>query len=368
MMLSSLLARNFRVFQEINLTFEPGMQLFLGRNAQGKTSLIEAVLFLATSLSHRTRREDELIRWGETAAFLRGITEGPAGERVIECGLEKKRKALKIDGKPLPRVGDLYGCLRTVLFAPEDLAIVGGGPLERRRFLDMAIAQLDPGYIPLLQNYRRALRHRNHLLKRLQTARGGPGWRELETWDQPFVEYAVQVVRRRVETLERLGPLVKHYYSGLADDGPLEITYSPRLEPDPEAIRTYLQERMIRGRPAEIERGSTLSGPHRDDLLLELAGKNLGWYGSQGQRRAAALALRLGEARLSFEGTDEWPLLLIDDVVYEMDNTRRTRFWDRMETAGQLLVTATEREHLGAGVKPARIFRVEHGSIYPDGA
>ena len=143
MILSSLLARNFRVFSEINLSFEPGMQLFLGRNAQGKTSLIEAVLFLATSLSHRTHREDELIRWGETAAFLRGVTEGGEGGRVIECGLEKKRKAIKIDGKPLTRVGDLYGYLRTVLFAPEDLAIVGGGPLDRRRFLDMAIAQLE---------------------------------------------------------------------------------------------------------------------------------------------------------------------------------------------------------------------------------
>lgn len=368
MILSSLLARNFRVFSEINLAFEPGMQLFLGRNAQGKTSLIEAVLFLATSLSHRTCREDELIRWGETAAFLRGVTEGGEGGRVIECGLEKKRKAIKIDGKPLTRVGDLYGYLRTVLFAPEDLAIVGGSPLDRRRFLDMAIAQLDPGYIPLLHLYRRALRHRNQLLKRLQTARGDAGPRELEAWDQPFVEYAAQVVHRRVGTLERLAPLVKRYYGGLADDGPLDITYSPRVDPDPEAIRAYLLERLIRGRAAEIERGSTLSGPHRDDLLLGLAGKNLGLYGSQGQRRAAALALRLGEARLSFDATGEWPLLLIDDVVYEMDNTRRTRFWDRMETAGQLLVTATEREHLGAGVKPARVFRVENGSICPDGA
>jgi len=367
MILASLLVRNFRVFQEINLSFGPGLQLFLGRNAQGKTSLIEAVLFLATSTSHRTLREEELIRWGASAAYLRGVIQDPAGEHTIECGLEKKRKSIKVDGTPLPRVGDLYGCLRTVLFAPEDLAIVGGSPLERRRFLDMAIAQLNPGYIPLLHQFRRALRQRNHVLKRLQAARGDFGLRELETWDQSFVEYAAQVIYRRIETLDRLAPRVRNYYDGLADDGPLDLTYSLHVEKDPEAIRTCLMERLTRYRSAEIERGNTLSGPHRDDLIFQLAGKSLGLYGSQGQRRAAALALRLGEARLGFDQTGAWPLLLIDDVVYEMDNTRRTRFWDRMETTGQLLVTATDRGHLGAGVKPAQIFRVEHGSISPDG-
>lgn len=362
MILSSLLVRNFRLIQEVSLSFQPGMQLFLGRNAQGKTSLIEAVVFLSTSISHRTHREEELIRWGEKAAFLRG-TVGGEEPCSIDCGLEKNRKSIKIDGAALPRVGDLYGRLRTVLFAPEDLYIVGGSPQERRRFLDMAIAQLDSHYIPLLQNFRRALRQRNQLLKRLQSHRSTAGERELEVWDRPFLDYAAQVIFRRANTIKRIAPFVAEHYAGLADDGPLTVSYPGLAEEGVDAVRRVLLEKMLRIRNAEIERGSSQIGPHRDDAPLHLAGKNLVQFGSQGQRRTAALALRLAQAQLCKEWVGYWPLLLIDDVVHEMDNTRRARFWRRIDLSGQMIVTATDREHLGAGVQPAQLFKVENGSI-----
>lgn len=365
MILSSLLVRNFRLIHETALLLQSGMQLFLGQNAQGKTSLIEAVLFLSTSTSHRTRREEELIRWGEKAAFLRGHIENEE-THTLECGLEKNRKSIKIDGVVLPRVGDLYGHLRSVLFAPEDLAIVGGSPQERRRFLDMAIAQFNPQYIQVLQHYRHALRQRNQILKRLQARRSPAGDKELDAWNRPFVEFAAQVIFQRADTIRRLAPLVEEHYAGLADDGPFAISYPAGADGGVEAIRESFLERIQRIRSPEIERGNTLAGPHRDDLPLLLAGKNLTLFGSQGQRRAAALALRLAQAQLCREWVGYWPLLLIDDVVHEMDNNRRSRFWRRIDPGGQAIVTATDRDHLGIGMEPICIFKVENGSISSD--
>jgi len=366
MILFSLLVRNFRMIEEAVLSLGSGIQLFLGANAQGKTSLIEAILFLSTSTSHRTRREEELIRWGGETAFLRGDAE-EEGEKIrIECGLEKKRKSVKIDGAALPRIGDLYGHLRTVLFAPEDLEIVSGGPQMRRRFLDMSIAQIDREYITLLQKYRRTMEQRNAILKKLQNDPHGSGMRELAVWDQPFLEYAARIIHRRGETVRSLAPLAEEFYSALADDGPLGISYPPGEEKNLDEIANNLMERLERSRAAEIERGSCQIGPHRDDPSFSLKEKNLAQFGSQGQKRTAALALRLAEARLCAAKTGRRPILLIDDVVYEMDNRRRARFWERIDLDGQLIVTATSREHLGAELIPAKIFQVNDGTIRAD--
>lgn len=363
MRLAQCLIRNFRLIEEAALTFSNGIQLVLGLNAQGKTSLIEAIVFLSTSTSHRTRKEDELIRWGHETAFLRGDVER-GGERVVlSCGIEKKRKIVKVDNQPLPRIGDLYGRLRTVLFAPEDLAIVAGGPQERRRFIDMAIAQIDPQYIQSLQQCRRIVKHRNHILRKLQTQGAAAPDKELEAWDAPFLDAAAQVIERRRRCIKRLAPLVETCYAGLADDGPCIIGY-PSIESDDIAgIREELWQRMRRYARQEIERGSTQVGPHRDDLPVTLDGKPLAQFGSQGQRRAAALALRLAEARNACDAVGEMPILLIDDVVYEMDNSRRERFWRNIDLSGQLIVTATDRDHLGSPVEPAQTFEVSNGEI-----
>lgn len=365
MILSSLLVRNFRVIDEAAFSLQPGIQLFLGQNAQGKTSLIESILFLSTSTSHRTHREEELIRWGEKVAFLRGVVE--QNERyTIECGIEKNRKSIKIDGVALPRVGDLYGRLRTVLFAPEDLSIIGGSPQERRRFIDMTIAQLDPQYIHLLHQFRHALHQRNHLLKQIQIRHSPTVEKELDIWNRPFLDFAAQVIGRRADTIKQLSPFVQEHYDGLADDGPMTISYPFSMEGNPVEIRQSLSERLQRLRSSEIDRGSSQVGPHRDDLSLILAGKSLTQYGSQGQRRTAALALRLAQARLCREWVGHWPLLLIDDVIHEMDNHRRTRFWQRIDSSGQIIATATDREYLGSGIEPVRIFKVKNGSISSD--
>ncbi|MBZ0255558.1 DNA replication and repair protein RecF, partial [bacterium] len=331
--------------------------------AQGKTSLIEAIVFLSTSTSHRTRKEEELIRWGDETAFLRGGVDHNGEQQTLSCGVEKNRKVVKVDDQPLPRISDLYGRLRTVLFAPEDLIIVSGGPQERRRFIDMAIAQIDNEYIPLLQQYRRLVKQRNHILRRMQMAKGTDLSKELEVWNQPFLDAAAKVTERRGEFIDQLAPKVERFYAGLADDGPCRIEY-PAAEPgDAEAIREVLAERLGKYRNKEIDRGSSQFGPHRDDAPMTLNGASLAQFGSQGQRRAASLALRLAEADNASECVGAPPVLLIDDVVYEMDNTRRKRFWDNIDFSGQLIVTATDKDHLGSNLDPTQIFEVDNGAI-----
>ncbi len=363
MHLSSLLVRNFRLIEDASLEFGPGLHLALGLNAQGKTSLIEAIVFLSTSTSHRTRKEEELIRWGAETAFLRGAVDHNDQHQTLTCGVEKKRKVVKVDDQPLPRISDLYGRLRTVLFAPEDLDIVAGPPQERRRFIDMAIAQIDGAYIPLLQQYRRLVKQRNHILRRMQTDKSGDGSKELEVWNQPFLDAAAKVTERRGKFIGQIAPLLKQYYAGLADDGPCHIHYSPAEPGDAQAIREALAERLERNRSKEIDHGSTQLGPHRDNAPITLDDKNLAQFGSQGQRRAAALALRLAEAYNARNTVGAPPVLLIDDVVYEMDNTRRRRFWDNIDFSGQLIVTATDKDHLGADLDPKQTFEVDNGAI-----
>ncbi|MDP8243109.1 MAG: DNA replication/repair protein RecF [Candidatus Hinthialibacter antarcticus] len=363
MYLSSLLIRNFRLIQDASLEFGPGLHLALGLNAQGKTSLIEAVVFLSTSTSHRTRKEEELIRWGDDTAFLRGVVDQNGQQETLSCGVEKKRKVVKVDDQPLPRISDLYGRLRTVLFAPEDLIIVAGSPQERRRFIDMAIAQIDSEYIPLLQQYRRLVKQRNHVLRRMQLDKRNDLTKELDVWNHPFLDAAAQVAERRGEFIDQIAPLLERFYAGLADDGPCRIEYPAAAPGDAEAIREDLAKRLERTRAKEIDRGSTQLGPHRDDAPITLDGKSLAQFGSQGQRRAASLALRLAEADNARNAVGAPPVLLIDDVVYEMDNTRRKRFWDNIDFSGQLIVTATDKDHLGATLNPTQTFEVSHGAI-----
>ncbi len=367
MILTHLQIRQFRNIAQASFPLHEGLNLFEGQNAQGKTAVIEAALFLATSLSHRTRREEELIRWGEDTAYLKGTVDDAAEEIALECGISKQKKVVKVDGVPLPKIGALYGKLRVVLMAPEDLEIITGSPQIRRRFLDMAISQLDPQYISCLQKFKKSLKQRNHLLKRLQMNRSSNPQAELAAWDMHYITHAVQVIVRRINALNELQPLAENLYAGLADDGPFSIQYSLELQPDEDAVREYLTQKLKKTLQHDVDRGSTHHGPHRDDVVCILDGRNLNIFGSQGQRRTAALALRMTEAHWCRQVTSANPLLLIDDVVYEMDNNRRKRFWDLMNTTAQVIITTTDRTQLGIRQQPSVIYQVQNGQIYSDG-
>ncbi len=364
--LKNVRLRDWRNIQRAELDFDSGQTLLIGSNGQGKSNLIEAVYALATATSYRTRRDDELIRWGEPAAYLGGRVREDEGSTTLELGIERERrtKRVKVDGKPVARLADIYGHLRVTLLAPEDLQIVSGSPEHRRRYLDMLIAQLTPSHIAVLQAYRRAVRQRNHVLR----ASGGTATQstgtQLDAWDRQVAEFGADVMRRRREMASFLFPLAAEKHAVLAGGGEsLEAAYRPNVAAEPETEFQTILESLAGKRSRDLERGTTGVGPHRDDVSLRLSEHDAAITASQGERRTIALALRLAQAQAISERSGQESLLLIDDVVYEMDADRKHRFWETLPDSTQRLVTATHPRYLGQKSTEGLIYHVEHGEI-----
>ncbi len=366
MYVRTLRLRNWRNIENADLAFQPGLNVFVGANAQGKTNILEAVFYLATVSSHRTNRNEDLIHWDQPAAHIRGEVIDRTTSHMLECGLERRRRILKRDSESVSRVGDLYGTLRAAFFTPEDLEIVCGSPEQRRRFLDMAVAQTRPGYVRLLQRYRKIVRQRNEVLRSSRGAVGPTLDSQLHVWNVSLSELGAEIVAARKDAIQKLAPAFQEHYHGLAEEGTTSLDYPTRCEGDTleELSRSILQQ-LDRTRQRDLDRGTTTVGPHREDLSITLEERAIAVFGSQGQRRTAALALRLAESQMLAEESGEPPVLLIDDVLYEMDKERRRRFWDRMPEEYQLLVTATDHQELAATRHCGGMFHVERGSIYP---
>lgn len=364
MNIEHLKIRNFRNIENADLRFSPGYNVLVGANGQGKTNVLESVLFLGTSTSHRTNRERDLIKHGEEVAFVSGEINTGSGPKKIETGLSNDRKLLKIQGKPLTRVGDLYGHLRVVLFAPEDLHIIKGSPRLRRKYLDLAIAQMRPDHVLLLQNYRKVLRQRQLLLREAESLKSIES--QLDVWEEQLSRPAGAIVGRRWEIVKKLNELTTRLadeLSGGADR--LELTYRCSFgDFDPENAEKVCLEKFRNSRQRDFHQKQTSIGPHRDDLSFILQGKELATFGSQGQIRTASLVIRLAEIELIKSEVSEAPVLLIDDVMFEMDTGRRERFFDLLPRDSQGLVTATETSYVEPLIVDSRsVFQVKSGTI-----
>ncbi len=362
MFLSRLKIRNFRNLAAVDLELSPGVNLFFGTNAQGKTALLEAVGYLGTSTSHRTRRDEEMIRWKESAAYVCGVLAGEQ-EKTLEFGLSRDSKQVKVEGVVLKRIRDLYGQLRVVLFVPEDLEIVGGSPSERRRFIDLTLAQIEPEHISRLQEYQRILRSRNQLLKRAEGRRFDPD--EMEIWDNQLAQAAGPICDARQRAVRELAEDLERFHLRMTDGRErLKVAYRCSVElRDERTLEQSLAEHLVAARDRDLQQGSTSVGPHRDDLQFVVDGRDLRVFGSQGQRRTGVLALRLAELDWLQRKTGQHPVMLLDDVIYEMDESRRRHFFEAIEQGGQVLITATELEHLAPLVPGAKLFQVIGGEI-----
>ncbi len=364
--LSSLRVRNFRNIEAADLEFFPGVNVLVGKNAQGKTNLLEAILYLATSTTPRTRRKEDLVRRGEKTAFVSGLVIDGTEETRIEFGLERQAKRIKVNGNTLSRVQDLYGQMRVVFFAPEDLEIIGGSPAERRRFLDMGLSQVEPETISLLLKYDRAVKQRNNLLRRaFSRPNRSVEPREIDVWDEQCAKLGAKVICKRHRTLLEIAPLVSAAYERLAGHGLTAEYVGDVWDADEGECEKLLAENLLARRDADRQNGATSVGPHRDDLRFRVEDKVLRSFGSQGERRTAALALRLAEVEFQRLKTGSSPILLIDDVIYEMDPVRRGRFLDSLHREGQIIFTVTDLSALGPLAESSRVFRVDEGRISP---
>jgi len=383
---------DFRNHPAVFVAFPPGASVLVGPNGVGKTNVVEAIGFLAILGSHRAGQEANLVREGASAAVIRALVEREGRKVLLEVELRPGTGVRgRVNRAAVPRARDLLGVVRATLFAPEDLALVRGDPEERRRLLDALAVQRLPRYLASRHDYDRILRQRNTLLR---SAGGrlpaGGGLATLEVWDDKLAAAGAELWAERLRLVERLRPLVRAAYQELASRPDLvDLTYlssalgeraagvgagagtaagtaavGARAEappPEPPLLARLLRERLLADRTREIERGLTLSGPHRDDLALSLQGLPARTHASHGEAWSFALSLRLAAHQLlSSEG--EEPVLLLDDVFAELDRRRRERLAAAAMSVEQVIITASVPEELPPELKTA-MFHVEPGKI-----
>lgn len=355
MQITELTLRSYRSYETLHLAFDPGVQIFLGANAQGKTNIIEALYYAAFGRSHRTSSDAELIRVGADGAhialsFRRHDVPGALSFTFARGA----RRRIEYAGESL-RQRDLVGILPMVLFSPEDLFLVKGAPALRRRYLDAELSQASPAYYGELLRYTRILKQRNAVLKDIRERLAAPD--DLLPWDAQLAKSAAYIVTRRTSAVAQLGALSARVQSVLAAGEELTLVYdiagaAPESgAKDDMTERLYLwYNKMLReGRARDIARAATGVGPHLDDLVLRVGGMNLRSFGSQGQQRTGALALKLAELFYLQENVGEAPILLLDDVMSELDADRRRALLDFIRHENiQTFITATDAAYFPA--------------------
>jgi len=332
--LSHLRLRDFRNYARLDVDFAPGFHVLLGDNAQGKTNILEAIYLMATLRSFRGVGGAQMIRHGAKGYFVGGNVVGQ-GDREIKIYWSARERKLSLDGQPVKKLADYFGALRTVVFCTEDLQLVKGTARARRRFLDLLLAQTQPGYLSLLQRYLGAVRSRNALLKQRS-----PDEPSLESFSAEMVKLGNDLIRARRELAPKFSPLARLAYRRISNDAEeLRIEYQPSVKND-----FAVELAQSRGRERSFR--ATLVGPHRDDVQLLLNEKSAAQFGSEGQKRSLAIALKLAQAEFLAGIHGSPPVLLIDDVMGELDVKRRSGFLPLLDqarkTGGQVFMTCTE--------------------------
>jgi DNA replication and repair protein RecF len=359
---------DFRNYPRVIVDLDPGPGVFVGHNGQGKTNLLEALGYVATLSSHRVATDAPLVRVGAARAVIRSMVVHDGRELLVELSIEPGRaNRARLGRSPATRVRDVLGALRMVLFAPEDLALVRGDPSERRRYLDELLTQRQPRYAGVRADYERVLKQRNALLRSSVLARRGGGRPDLSTldvWDVHLARHGAELLAGRLELCAALAPLVTKAYDAVsAGRGDAVISYSASWSdtPTPDDLESVLAAALRDGRDAEIERGMTLVGPHRDDVTLMLGEVPAKGYASHGESWSYALALRLAAYDLlRSEGIE--PVLALDDVFAELDIGRRERLAELVGDASQTLVTCAVEADVPAGLRGVR-YEVTGGEV-----
>lgn len=334
MHLAQLRLRDFRNYGRLDVNFTPGFHVLLGDNAQGKTNILEAIYLMATLRSFRGVGGAQMIRHGQKGYFVGGKAIGHS-EHEIKMFWSSRERKLTLDGHPVKKLTDYLGTLRTVCFCTEDLQLVKGTGRTRRRFLDLLLSQTQPGYLALLQSYMQVVRSRNALLKQ-----HSPDAMTLDSFSEQLVKLGNEVIRQRRELIPKLSPLARLAYRRISNDAEeLRIAYEPNVKNDFAVELAQIRDRERRFR-------ATLLGPHRDDLQLLLNEKSAAQFGSEGQKRTLAVALKMAQAEFLTGIHGSAPILLIDDVMGELDIKRRSGLLPLLERThqarGQVFMTCTE--------------------------
>ena len=382
MYLKTLHLRNFRNYPDQQVEFSAAKTILVGNNAQGKSNLLEAVELMSSLRSHRTSRDRDLILDGEAIAQITGHLQKDMGEVDLSMTLRQNgRRSVGLNGLNLRRQLDFLGTLNMVQFSSLDLDLVRGGPEQRRHWLDSLLVQLEPIYAYVLQQYNQILRQRNALLKSIQKSDlnrqnlfsnqasiESPNPSELSLWDAQLAIAGSRVIRRRARVLQRLIPFAQSWHQTISGSTEaLEIRYAPNVElvdDNPEALQKAFLEKIQQRAIVERHQGTTIVGPHRDEVEFTINNTPARQYGSQGQQRTLVLALKLAELKLIEDVIGEPPLLLLDDVLAELDLSRQNQLLDAIQDRFQTLITTT---HLGSfdaqWINASQILEVKAGQL-----
>ena len=368
MKLTNLQLQNFRNYESVQLEFTDGVHVFIGENAQGKTNLMESIYALAMTKSHRTTNDKELIGWNKEFATIKGTVEKTATKTNLELQFSKKGKIAKVNYLEQKRLSSYLGNLNVILFAPENLTLVKGSPQNRRKFVDMELGQMSSLYLYDLVEYNRVLKQRNTYLKQLAIKKKQPD-EYLDVLSEMLSELASKIVFHRLDFMKQLEALAIPIHDQLSlGREKFSVSYQATIPLEdgltPEQMKEIYIDQFKKNQTREADQATTLIGPHRDDLIFYLNEVPVQTYGSQGQQRSTVLSLKLAEIELMKLSTGEYPLLLLDDVLSELDDDRQTHLIKAIENKVQTFITTTSLDGIKQQfINEPVVIPIEKGTI-----
>lgn len=368
MKLTNLQLQNFRNYESVQLEFTDGVHVFIGENAQGKTNLMESIYALAMTKSHRTTNDKELIGWNKEFATIKGTVEKTATKTNLELQFSKKGKIAKVNYLEQKRLSSYLGNLNVILFAPENLTLVKGSPQNRRKFVDMELGQMSSLYLYDLVEYNRVLKQRNTYLKQLAIKKKQPD-EYLDVLSEMLSELASKIVFHRLDFMKQLEALAIPIHDQLSlGREKFSVSYQATIPLEDGLTASQMKEiymnQFKKNQTREADQATTLIGPHRDDLIFYLNEIPVQTYGSQGQQRSTVLSLKLAEIELMKLSTGEYPLLLLDDVLSELDDDRQTHLIKAIENKVQTFITTTSLDGIKQQfINEPVVIPIEKGTI-----
>ena len=348
---------HFRNYEEQEITLHPNLNIFHGHNAQGKTNILEAIFLCAIGKSFRTNKEKELIQFGQegTSVFIEYEKSDRTGSVKVELNT---KKTILVNGIKIKKLSELLGNLNIVIFTPDDIQILKEGPQKRRRFLDVMIGQLRPNYVHYLNLYNQTIEQRNNYLKQIKLENKPEQF--LEIWDEKLAEYGEKIFLYRNEFIEKIKQKINSIHQTITEQAEeLKLEYESNCANKQEYLALLKERRKL-----DIIKGFTTKGIHRDDFMIYINGDLVNVYGSQGQNRTAVLSLKIAEMQVIYDEIGEYPILLLDDFMSELDEKRRRNFLERIENT-QVIITCTDKiENLNRDTK---LFQVKKGQAKSEG-
>lgn len=357
MIIESIELEHYRNYHSLHMDFSQGTNILYGDNAQGKTNILEALYVCCTTKSHRGSKDRDIIQFDQDESHIKLSLIRDEIPYRIDMHLKKnKTKGVAINGIPIKKASELFGIINVVVFSPEDLNLIKNGPAERRRFVDLELCQLNKWYVHSLVQYNKVLLQRNKVLKELMFK---PEYEDtLDIWDQQLVQFGSDVIRYRREFMEQLNQLIRDiHYKISGEKEELKLVY------EPDVSETLFEKELKKSRAADMRQKTTLTGPHRDDISFYVNGIDIRKFGSQGQQRTAALSLKLAEIELVKKIVKDYPILLLDDVLSELDSNRQNHLLSVINHIQTIITCTGLDDFINNRFQIDKIFRVTEGTV-----